>query len=129
VQGIRVRDSRFQTAEGVGVGSTLAEVRRHYEVMLTEEEGPQAIAPALQMTFGLGDASFAPTAKVTSVWLYGYPAAIRKARCPERGRVGTVTDGSADHALHPTRLRRSRAAAGAGERARSAVVTIETSIG
>jgi hypothetical protein len=91
VQGLTVRDSRFQTAEGVGVGSTLAEVQRHYQVTPTLAEGPTVVASTEQMTFGLNDASFAPTAKVTSVWLYGDPSAIRQARCPERGRVETIS--------------------------------------
>jgi hypothetical protein len=88
VQGIDIRDPRFRTAEGIGVGSTLAEVSRTYAVTVSNEEGPHAWAEAIQMVFGLDDASLAPTTKVKSVWLPGDPVAIRKARCPDRGALG-----------------------------------------
>ena len=87
-QGLDVRDPRFRTAEGIGVGSTLAEVSKAYAVTVSNEEGPHAWAESIQMAFGLDDASLAPTAKVKSVWLPGDPVAIRKARCPERGALG-----------------------------------------
>jgi len=88
VQGIEVRDPRFRTAAGIGVGSTLADIRRHYKVTVSEEEGAHAVAKEEGMTFNFADGSFAPTAKVISVWIYGDPVAVRKARCPERGRLG-----------------------------------------
>jgi hypothetical protein len=88
VQGIEVRDPRFRTAAGIGVGSTLADIRRHYKVAVSEEEGAHAVAKEEGMTFNFADGSFAPTAKVISVWIYGDPVAVRKARCPERGRLG-----------------------------------------
>ena len=88
VQPLEVRDRRFRTAEGIGVGSTLAEVSQAYTVRVSNEEGPHARVESLQMGFRLDDASFAPTAKVTSIWLPGNPVAIRQARCPERGALG-----------------------------------------
>jgi hypothetical protein len=88
VQGLDVRDQRFRTAEGIGVGSTLAEVSNAYSVAVSLEEGPHAWAESIQMTFRLDDVSLAPTARVTSVWLPGNRAAIRQARCPERGVLG-----------------------------------------
>jgi len=88
VQGIEVRDPRFHTAAGIGVGSTLADIRRHYKVTVSEEEGAHAVAKEEGMTFNFDDRSFAPTAKVKSVWIYGDPVAVRKTRCPERGPLG-----------------------------------------
>ena len=88
VQGLIVRDPRFRTAEGIGVGSTLAEVAKAYKVTVSNTEGPHAWAEAVRMAFRLDDASLAPTARVNSVWLPGDPAAVRKARCPERGALG-----------------------------------------
>jgi hypothetical protein len=88
VQSIQVRDPRFRTAEGMGVGSTLAEVSKAYKVTLSREEGPHAWVEAIQMGFRVDDMSLAPTARVTSVWLPGDPVAVRKARCPERGALG-----------------------------------------
>jgi hypothetical protein len=88
VQSIRVRDPRFRTAEGIGVGSTRAEVSKAYKVTLSREEGPHAWVEAIQMGFRVDDMSLAPTARVTSVWLPGDPVAVRKARCPERGALG-----------------------------------------
>jgi hypothetical protein len=88
VQGIDVRDPRFRTAEGIGVGSTLADVSKVYRVTVGRENGPHAWVDAVKMRFGLDSASLAPTARVTSVWLPGDPVAVRLARCPERGALG-----------------------------------------
>lgn len=88
IQGIRVRDPRFRTAEGIGVGSTLGDLSEAYPTKTSEEEGPHAWVESIRMNFGLEDASFAPTAKVTSIWIPGDPVAIRTARCPERGALG-----------------------------------------
>lgn len=70
-QGLDVRDPRSRTAEGIGVGSTLAEVSKAYAVTVSNDEGPHAWAESMQMAFGLDDASLAPTARVKSVWLPG----------------------------------------------------------
>jgi hypothetical protein len=40
------------------------------------------------MNFRVDDASLAPTAKVTSIWLPANPVTIRKARCPDRAATG-----------------------------------------
>ena len=82
VQGLDVRDPRFRTAEGIGVGLTLADVSKVYAVTVSNEEGPHAWVESMQMAFRLDDVSLAPTARVKSVWLPGNPVAIRKARCP-----------------------------------------------
>ena len=86
VQGIEVRDPRFHTREGVGVGSRLGDVQKYYRVILSREEGPHALAPDIRMTFDLESDARMPTVRVTSVWLYGDPDAIRAARCPDRSR-------------------------------------------
>ena len=88
IQGLNVRDARFRTKEGLGVGSTLAELQKHYRVVLSDEEGPHAWVEAIQMNFGLENGSRLPSVRVRSVWLPGNPVAIRRARCPERGPFG-----------------------------------------
>ena len=82
VQGIEVRDPRFRTREGVGVGSTLGEVQKYYRVTLSNEEGYNAHAAAIRMTFRLESATRTGAARVRSVWIYADPGEIRQARCP-----------------------------------------------
>ena len=81
VWGITVNDPRFRTAAGIGVGSSLAEVRRHYAVEPTWGEGERvAVAKTISMTFLLSDATDAAT--VRSVWLFPGPDAV--ANCAQR---------------------------------------------
>jgi len=62
VWGISVRDPRFRTPEGLGVGSTIAELR---------EAG-----------------QFVDDTRTTAVWIWPDPVRIREERCP--GRRGGV---------------------------------------
>jgi hypothetical protein len=88
VRGIFVHDARFRTAEGIGVGSTLGQLRRRYEVKLSDEEGPHAWVESLRMNFRLENGSRSDAVRIQSIWIPGDPAAIRKSRCPERGPLG-----------------------------------------
>ncbi len=56
VVGVDVRDPRFRTSEGFGVGSTLSEIRQRYQVKLTQgEEGAYgAYVATLEMSFNFG---------------------------------------------------------------------------
>jgi hypothetical protein len=84
--GIDVRDSRFRTADGLGVGSTGGELRSHYQFHMTEAEGAHAaVVDALKMTFALDPDQPIDRARVTSVWLWPDPEGVRKRRCPGRG--------------------------------------------
>jgi hypothetical protein len=85
VQGIFVHDPKFRTSEGLGVGSTLGQLRHRYEVRLSSEEGPHAWVERLRMNFRLESGSGSDAVRIRSIWIPGDPAAIRKARCPERG--------------------------------------------
>ena len=76
IQRISVLDDRFRTKEGIGIGSTLGELRIHYhDVKILAGEGgmPCARVDSLGMTFGLEEPPFyqhpnvSATAKVTSV--------------------------------------------------------------
>jgi hypothetical protein len=52
IYGIQVQDSRFKTAEGIGVGSSIADLRKtklHFE--LNREEGEKLICAELGMGF------------------------------------------------------------------------------
>ena len=88
VQGIEVRDPRFRTWDGIGVGSTLGQLQRVYSARLGSAEVPYAWIETLRMTFQLDNDSGAPDVRIRKVWLPGDPVAIRKARCPERGLLG-----------------------------------------
>jgi len=86
VYGISVYDPRFRTRQGLGVGSTIGELRHSYDVRLSREEGHSVVVPALRMTFGINGTSFADSVRVTSVWLWHDPKEVRARRCPGAGR-------------------------------------------
>jgi hypothetical protein len=86
VSGISVYDQRFRTREGIGVGSTIGELRRTYDVRLNREEGHSAIVPSLKMTFAIDGTSFADSIRVTSVWMWSDPNEVRQRRCPNARR-------------------------------------------
>jgi hypothetical protein len=84
VWGIDVRDPKFRTAEGLGVGSTLGELRRLHAVELSHAEGEFAIVAALKMSFALNSRGGADSVRVTDVWVWPDPVAVHQRRCPDR---------------------------------------------
>jgi hypothetical protein len=85
VLGIDVRDSRFRTKDGFGVGSTAGDLRRSYPFQISEEEGAHAaVVKALQMSFSLTREGPVDQQRVTAVWIWPDPNAVRKKRCPGR---------------------------------------------
>jgi len=84
IYGITVLDPRFRTSEGIGVGSTVGELRRTYDVRFSREEGHSVVVPSLKMTFAVGGVSFEDSVRVTSVWLWPDPTEVRRRRCPNR---------------------------------------------
>jgi hypothetical protein len=85
VWGIDVRDDRFRTGDGFGVGSTAGELRRAHPFRITEEEGSHAaLVDDLKMTFSLTRQGPIEQQRVTSVWIQPDPVAVRKKRCPGR---------------------------------------------
>jgi cyclophilin family peptidyl-prolyl cis-trans isomerase len=79
IDAITVTDPRYRTPEGIGVGSSLADVRRHYAVSRSHGDvGPVAVAEQLSMTFVLSEDSEAAT--VVSVFMYLPPDALKQ-RC------------------------------------------------
>ena len=89
VQGIDVRDPRFRTKEGIGVGSTVGDVRRAYrDARFSEEEGPHLWVESQRMNFRMASAANVDTTRVTAVWLPGDdPRVVRQQVCPERGPI------------------------------------------
>jgi hypothetical protein len=86
VWGIDVRDSRFRTKDGFGVGSTAGDLRRSYPFQISEAEGAHAaVVEALHMSFSLTREGPVDQQRVTAVWIWPDPVAVRKKRCPERG--------------------------------------------
>ena len=87
VWGINVRDPRFRTKDGFGVGSTAGDLRRSYPFQVSEEEGAHAaIVKTLQMSFSLTRQGPVDQQRVTSVWIWPDPDAVRKKRCPGERR-------------------------------------------
>ena len=85
VWGITVYDRRFRTQQGIGVGSTIGDLRRAYDVRLSREEGHSVVVPSLKMTFAISGSTFADSVRVSSVWLWPDPNEVRQRRCPGAG--------------------------------------------
>jgi hypothetical protein len=92
VYGISVRDNRYRTSDGIGVGSTLRDIQLKYEATIGWGEGDRiAHVPVIGMTFVMDDSSGATDSwRVKSVWLIPQPPQVRQARCPHLGPIGKV---------------------------------------
>lgn len=82
VSRISVRDPRFRTADGFGVGSTLAELQRRKTVRISREEGWWAIVPGAKMSFGLEAVAATGATRIASVNMWLDPTTVRTQRCP-----------------------------------------------
>jgi hypothetical protein len=91
VWGITVRDRRFRTKDGFGVGSQLGELRKRYTAEVGWGEGERiAHVAALGMTFMLDDSAESTDLwTVRAVWIVPQPVQVRQARCPYLGPLGT----------------------------------------
>jgi hypothetical protein len=91
VWGIDVRDPRYRTKDGFGVGSTAGELKRSYSFKISEAEGAHAaMLDALKMSFSLSREGPVDQQRVTSVWIWPDPEAVRRKRCrdgPQHGRL------------------------------------------
>src|SRR5262245_50135043 len=86
IDGILVSDPRYRTPEGIGVGSTLAEIRRLYTVERGYgEEGPVAVVAKLSTSFLLSGES--DRDRVRSVWLHVSPEEMRVRCSIAQGRM------------------------------------------
>jgi len=91
VWGIEVHDPRFRTSNGLGVGSTLGEVRRLYRsanvVGIDTDDGAHVTISDLGLWFELNPArTFTDSARVAMVWMLPQTRAVWAHRCPDRFR-------------------------------------------
>lgn len=87
--GIAVHDPRFRTENGLEVGSTLADLRRHYPgvtVTNIDADGwPSVVIPELGLTFAMERVPvYTDASRVESVWVFPQPVAVRARKCPDR---------------------------------------------
>ena len=90
--GIEVHDARFRTSNGLGVGSTLGDVKRLYRGVkvtgIDTDDGAHVTINELGLWFEMNPArTFPDSTRVTSVWgVVPQPDQVRARRCPERPR-------------------------------------------
>jgi hypothetical protein len=87
--GVSVRDPRFRTANGLGVGSTVAEIKKFYPSAkignIGADGGPGVVIQAIGLNFQVGGTDFTDAARITSVWVIPQPVPALRARwCPDR---------------------------------------------
>ena len=68
-----IHDRRFRTREGIGVGSTVAEVRRAYNVNISNEEGQHLISRDPQMLFNSRDDLLKPETVIDEIYIHIAP--------------------------------------------------------
>lgn len=103
IWGITVRDGRFRTSDGLGVGSTLGDLQKTYKAEVGWGEGTRvAHVAALGITFMLDDSAGAPDMwPVKAVWVVPQPVQVRQARCPHLGPLGRAEEAPDRHLQPP----------------------------
>ena len=87
--GLFVRDPRFRTASGLGVGSTLADIKKFYPSAkignLGADGWPGIVIQEIGLNFVVGGTDFTDAAPITAVWVIPQPGPALRARwCPDR---------------------------------------------